>query len=225
MEAPPGWKKESHMPKLQVALDMIALEDVFPLVKQLELAVDILEAGTPFLLKYGLKAVHDLKKAFPSVEILCDGKIMDAGAYEAESMFMAGADWVTVMAVTDHATIEECVWAAAKVGGKVMADMLSVTDVTGKVSFLEKTGVDCIAVHTGVDQQRRGRTALDELCHLKRYVTKSKIAVAGGITAETIDAYLALKPDIVIVGGGILAQANPARAAMAIRERMRGFAL
>lgn len=207
-------------PKLQIALDAINLHDAIKLIEQIEPLVDIVEVGTPFLIEYGLQVVTEMKKRFPSVEVLCDGKIMDAGAYEAQTMFDAGADWVTVMALTDELTIQECVTTAAKNHGKVMVDMLCVHDVPEKTAFLQRIGVDCIAVHTGVDQQSRGQTALDDLRLLKQYVTRSLVAVAGGIKAATMASYLALSPDILIVGGGIVEQPDPLAAAKAIRTIM-----
>lgn len=204
------------MPKLQVALDDITLTDALSLIGQLGPNADIIEAGTPFVLRYGIEAVRELKKRYPAYEMLCDGKIMDAGAYEAECMFQAGADWVTVMAVTDDATVADCVATATRLGGRVMADMLCVTDMENRARRLEALGVHCIAVHTGVDQQRLGRTALEDLRRLKNCVTRCMVAVAGGITAQTADAYLKLKPDILIVGGGILGQPHPAEAAAAL---------
>ncbi|MEG0639185.1 MAG: 3-hexulose-6-phosphate synthase [Clostridia bacterium] len=213
------------MPKLQVALDTLLLPEALLLVEQLQATVDLVEVGTPFLLRYGLEAIGQIKTKCPSLEILCDGKIMDAGGYEAEMMYRAGADWVTVMAVTDDATIQECVSAAQKMGGRVMADMLCVTEIAHRVQRLEALGVDCIAVHTGVDQQRLGRTALGDLRRIKNCATRCEIAVAGGITCHTLDAYLALFPDIFIVGSGITEQPNPLEAAAMLQKRIRANAL
>lgn len=211
------------MPELQLALDTISLEDAIVLVEQLESKIDIVEVGTPFLLKYGLRAVSELKNRFPWKEILCDAKIMDAGYYEANMIFAAGADWVTVMAVTDNATIEQCVKAAKKTGGKVMADMLCVTDGPSRVRVLEELGIDCIALHTGFDQQRLGYTALNGLQELKRFIKKSKIAIADGITYETLDDYLKLAPDIIIIGKGITGQPDPSGAMTAIHNKIGSY--
>ena len=53
-------------------------------------------------------------------KILADTKIMDAGALEATSAFEAGADYVTVLAVTDLATVEDCLKAGRTYGKKVV---------------------------------------------------------------------------------------------------------
>ena len=208
------------MTKLQLALDAISLESALTILDQVHTQIDIIEAGTPFVLQYGMEAVRSIKRRFPSLQVLCDGKIMDAGSYESEEMFEAGADWVTVMAFTDSATIAECVETARKHNKKVMADLLCVPDIPRKVEELERLGVDCIAVHTGVDQQKLGQTPLDDLRILKGCAQTAQVAVAGGISIGTLDAYLALEPDIIIVGGGILNQENPAEAAAAFRKRL-----
>lgn len=209
-----------RMTKLQLALDAISLEAALTILDQVHTQIDIIEAGTPFVLHYGMEAVRSIKRRFPSLQVLCDGKIMDAGSYESEGMFEAGADWVTVMAFTDLATIAECVESARKYNKKVMVDLLCVSDIPRKVEELEQLGVDCIAVHTGVDQQKLGQTPLDDLRILKGCAKKAQVAVAGGISLETLDAYLALEPDIIIVGGGILNQKNAAEAAAAFRRRL-----
>ena len=44
-----------------------------------------------------MEPVRRIKERFPCLEVLCDTKIMDAGAYEARLAFEAGADYVTVL--------------------------------------------------------------------------------------------------------------------------------
>ncbi len=78
-----------------------------------------------------------------------------------------------------------------------------------------------IAVHTGVDQQHAGRTPLEDLQELKQYAKKAQIAVAGGINSETVGEYVALEPDIVIVGSGILNAADPVEAAKTIKAALK----
>lgn len=208
------------MTKLQLALDALSLEAALTILDQVHTQIDIIEAGTPFVLHYGMEAVRSIKRRFPSLQVLCDGKIMDAGSFESKGMFDAGADWVTVMAFTDSATIAECVETAHSFGKKVMADLLCVPDIPKRVAELERLGVDCIAVHTGVDQQKLGQTPLDDLRILKGCAKEAEVAVAGGISLDTLDAYLELEPDIIIVGGGILNQPNPAETAAAFRKRL-----
>ncbi len=208
------------MAKLQLALDDISLENALSLLQDLQDDIDIVEVGTPFMIQYGMKAVREIRKAFPELYILCDGKIMDAGAYEAEEMLHAGADCITVLAVTDDSTIRACVKTAEKYHADVMADMLCVQNLASRAKELEQLGVDIIAVHTGVDQQAQGRTPLMDLKELKHAVSSARLAVAGGIKLDTVDAYLSLDPDIIIVGSGILREKDPCRAARDLCQRI-----
>ncbi|AYW48294.1 3-hexulose-6-phosphate synthase [Tetragenococcus osmophilus] len=195
--------------KLQLAIDELSLEQALIQVDKLKQYIDIVEIGTPFLIDAGRKAVEQMKRKFPELEILCDAKIMDAGAYEAQLAYDAGADYVTVLGITDDLTIKGCVEQAKKQGRKVMVDMICVKDFATRIPALEELGVDVIAVHTGADQQQAGRTPIEDLIEMKKYVKKAQIAVAGGINSKTVEDYMALQPDIVIVGSGILNAVDP----------------
>lgn len=212
------------MAKLQIALDDVTLEDAVRLLEQVEEFTDIVEVGTPFMMEYGMEAVRILKEKFPRLEVLCDGKIMDAGAYEAELAFRAGADYVTVLAVTDLLTIQEVKQAAHRAGRKVMADMICVEDMENRIRQLEEIGVDVIAVHTGVDQQAAGHTPLDDLRRMQKCVKHTALAVAGGINQETVGAYMEYEPEIIIVGGGIVHASHPAEAAKELAEMIHSYA-
>lgn len=211
--------------KLQIALDDISMEAAMELLGKVKEYADIAEVGTPFLMEYGMEAVRRIHAGLPGLSVLCDGKIMDAGGYEAELAFRAGADYVTVLAVTDDRTILDVAAAANKYGKKTVADMICVENLKERSRQLEELGVDVIAVHTGVDQQAAGRTPLQDLKELRSAVTCAQIAVAGGIRLNTLDAYLEYEPEIIIVGGGIVHAEDPAgetkKLAEKIRERKR----
>lgn len=207
--------------ELQLALDMMEKEKAAELVKKVHRYVDIVEIGTPFIIKNGIGFISEIKEIDPRIKILCDTKIMDAGYFEAEEVFRAGADYVTVLALTDHETLSEGVMAAKRYGKEIMVDMICVTDIRQKVEELESAGVDIIAVHTGVDQQKIGRTPIDDLIEIKKYVQKCKVAVAGGIRPDTIGEYIKYEPDIVIVGSGIVDSENPMAAAKRIYETVK----
>lgn len=208
------------MTKLQLAMDTLSLEEALALLPQVAPYIDIAEVGTPLVYRSGLEALRQLRAAFPDLYLLCDGKIMDAGAYESGEQFEAGANCVSVLAVTDDATIAACVSEAKRWGGEVSADTICVGDLAARVARLEELGVDYISVHTGVDMQAQGRTPLDDLREIKRCAKRAKISVAGGITVETLPDYLALEPDVIIVGGGILGRPDPVEAARQLREAM-----
>lgn len=207
--------------KLQLALDIFSLEDSLKLTGKVKDYIDIIEIGTPFVMEEGMEAVRQFRSKFPDKEILADTKIMDAGELEAASAFKAGADYITVLGVTDLATIEACVKTANQYGKKAIVDMICVEDIPTKIAQLEAIGVHGIAVHTGVDQQKNGRTPMDDLKVMKQYAKKAEISVAGGIELTTIPEYAALKPDILIVGGGIGNAQDPANEAKLIYTKMK----
>lgn len=204
--------------KLQLALDDITLEDAVKLLDQVHPYVDIIEVGSPFIIEDGMRPVRVFKEKYPDCEVLADTKIMDAGKYEAEQTFLAGADYCTVLGVTDTLTIAGCVEAAKKYNRQVMVDMICVEDVPKRVEEIEAIGVDFIGVHVGVDQQNAGITPLEKLKEMKSCVKKSIVSVAGGINRDTVEEYKALDPEVVIVGGGINHAENPVEAAKTIYE-------
>ena len=207
--------------KLQLAIDELNLNQALKALPDLAPYLDIIEIGTPFLIDAGREAVRQIKSAYPHLEVLCDAKIMDAGAYEAQLAYDAGADYVTVLGVTENLTIQGCVDQAKKQNRKVMVDLICVENFETRIPVLEKMGVDVIAVHTGADQQHSGRTPLDDLKELKRMVKTSQIAVAGGINSKTVASYVALDPDIIIVGSGILNKPDPVNEARLIKESFK----
>lgn len=207
--------------KLQIALDELSIEQGIELCRTVQDSIDIIEIGTPFIVREGLHAVRAFRRAFPDKEILADVKIMDAGEAEAAVCFEAGANYVTVLAVTDILTVQACVDTARQYRGRVVADMICVTDVEKRMTELEAVGVRDIAVHTGIDQQHAGRTPLQDLQQLRACTSRSLISAAGGISADTVEQYRKAGADVVIVGGAIAHAADPAAAARAIASKIR----
>jgi 3-hexulose-6-phosphate synthase len=206
--------------KLQLALDTLSLSQCLELVDLLKPHLDIIEIGTPVLLEEGLRAVTEMKRRFPHLIVLADAKIMDAGEYEASQCFKAGADIVTVLGVSHNTTISGVVKAAKTYGRKVMVDMIDVHDLKKRAIEIDLLGVDYICVHTAFDLQASGANPLAELEVVKGVLINAKAGVAGGVKLATIDAIAALKPEIVVVGGGITNQSDPLAAARTLKERM-----
>ena len=206
--------------KLQIALDELCLEKAIELCEKLREYIDIIEIGTPFVISEGMAAVRIFAEKFPEKEILADLKIMDAGEYESELAYEAGAEYATVLGVTDILTVAGCVEAAHHYKKQCVVDLICVTNFKEKIEQLEELGIDVIAVHTGADQQYSGRTPLEDLKDVKSFVKHAKVAVAGGINSSTIEEYVKLQADITVVGSGICNHENPLEEAKRIKEKM-----
>ena len=83
--------------KLQVAFDLQSSDEVLNIIERNGDLIDIIEIGTPLIMKEGLNSVQKIKNKFPKQTVLADLKIMDAGLLEAQIGFDAGADIVTVL--------------------------------------------------------------------------------------------------------------------------------
>ena len=201
--------------QLQAALDSGSREDVLELAAALNGHVDRIEVGTPLVFRFGAPLVTAVKAACPDCAVMADFKIVDAGEHEAEIAFDAGADLVTVLAAADDETISGCLEAAARYGKQVTADLIGLDDPPSRVAALQCLGVHEVCVHTGVDRQRVGDDPLAVLRAVREVATVS-VAVAGGITLETLAGVLAYRPDVVIVGAGITSSADPVVAAAAM---------
>ncbi|MCI4371105.1 MAG: orotidine 5'-phosphate decarboxylase [Thermoplasmata archaeon] len=208
-------------PVLQVALDHMHMKRALLAAHEaVEGGADWLEAGTPLIKSEGIEVVRQLKKAFPTKTIVADLKTMDTGAFEVEIAAKAGADVVTVMGVTDDATIQESVKAARRYGAKIMVDLMRVPDKPARARELEKLGVDYLNMHVSIDEQMIARTPLDELKAVAA-ATSLPVAVAGGLNSETVARAVAAGASIVIVGGAIIKAEKIADATRDIKKAIR----
>lgn len=209
------------MKELQIALDVKSLDESIEIVKECEDYIDIIEFGTPLAYKYGRKGITKLKEIFNDKKILADFKIMDAGAFETRIALDAGADIVTVLAVSDNQTIEDSLREVKKDGKELLVDLICVDDLEERVKYLESIGVDYICVHTGTDVQKKGASPLDDLIKVKSLVKNTKVSVAGGVKLETLEEINAQNPDIIIVGGGLVNSATPKETAKKMKEMIK----
>ncbi|MEH7311165.1 MULTISPECIES: 3-hexulose-6-phosphate synthase [Priestia] len=192
--------------ELQLALDLVNISEAKEVVQEVQEYIDIVEIGTPVVINEGLKAVKEIKEAFPSLKVLADLKIMDAGAYEVMKASEAGASIITILGATGDSTIKGAVEEAKKQGTQILVDMINVKNLEQRAKEVDALGVDYICVHTGYDLQAEGETPFEQLQTIKRVVKNAKTAVAGGIKLNTLPEVVQSQPDLVIVGGGITSE-------------------
>ena len=205
----------------QMALDSLDFDETVALAETVAANVDILEIGTPCIKHNGIKLLETLRAKFPNNKILVDLKTMDAGFYEAEPFYKAGADICTVLGTADLGTIKGVIDAANKYGKKAQVDLINVSDKAARTKEAAKLGAHIIGVHTGLDQQAAGQTPFADLGLVAGLGLGVEISVAGGVKPATVKQVKDAGAHIIVAGAAIYGAADPAAAAAEITSLAR----
>ena len=200
----------------QMALDSLDFDATVALAEAVAPHVDILEIGTPCIKHNGIKLLETLKAKFPNNLILVDLKTMDAGGYESEPFYKAGADICTVLGASGIATIKGVIDAANKYGKECQVDLINVADKAALAKEAVAAGAHIIGVHTGLDAQAAGHTPFADLATIAGLNTGAKISVAGGVKASTAQEVKDAGASIIVAGAAIYGAADPAASAAEI---------
>ena len=206
--------------KLQVAFDLQSSDEILNFLEKNGDLIDIIEIGTPLIIKEGLKSVLKIKKKFPKQTVLADLKIMDAGLLEAQIGFDAGADIVTVLGLASTKTLYGVKKTAVKNSKEVMVDMINHPCPENKWNELKNMEMSLCCLHTANDDSKDGETPLNDLERFYNLHGGKNIAVAGGINPDMIRKINSFHPEIVIVGGYIANSRNQRDALEEIRQAM-----
>lgn len=209
-------------PLLQVAIDVLSLPQALRIVGDVFPHLDIIEIGTPLIINQGLRALETIKARYMGKKYLADLKIMDAGNIEAASAFKRGADIVTVLAAADDLTICGALDAAEAYGGQIMVDLLNVREAVSRAVQLDAMRVPIICLHTAFDRRGPGKDIL-YLLDLVRPAVNCQLAIAGGLTSDTVGQALSKGADILVVGSGIADQPDPGAVARAIMKELKAW--
>jgi len=208
-------------PVLQVALDLMHLKRALEISKEaIEGGADWIEVGTPLIKSEGAEAIRAIKKAFPDHIVVADMKTMDVGGFEVEIAAKAGADVITILGLSDDSTISEASEVAKKYGAKVMVDLMNVDDKIARAKRSVELGAGYICMHTGIDEQMKGNVRAEDAVRRVVEAVDVPVAVAGGITSETVADVLKAGASIIIVGGGIIKTEKVTEAAKKIKTAM-----
>lgn len=219
---------------IQLALDFVRLDEAMTVAKQVAPFVDIIEAGTCLIKSEGMRAVSELKRAFPNKRIMADVKIVDGARREASLVFGAGADLVSVLCCAEDATLATVVQAARESGRKVIADLTGTSDRVAGSLRAAKFGVDYVCYHRPTDSKTK-EWDWNELSAISSQA-QTGLMLAGGIVLSDIEKLAGLahiagtecRTDgpyhnsvvdlIVVVGGAITQSSDPASEAARFRE-------
>lgn len=207
------------MIELQIALDG-DLSAALDVLAQVHPFVDIAEIGTPLVFREGMRAVREIRAAYPQLTLVADLKIMDAGGAEADIAFRAGADCATVMALASDATIASALASARAHGKRIMIDMMQVADPLARARQLLGLGCDLLCLHRAHDMESAQASPYAQLAQLRAALPTARLAIAGGVKLDTLEPILPQRPQVIIVGSGITAAPDPGATARQFHERI-----
>ena len=205
---------------LQIALDKPEHLALLPLIRNI---ADIVEIGTPLLKRFGIGAIATARELCPDTLVLADTKTVDGGQLEAEMAFGAGAAFMTVLSSASSATHQAVGRVAADFGASVVVDTIT---ESGKPELLPAIVAfpDSFA-YVGVHMPTDARLAhgpsgahIDAVAEMHR--RGFRVALAGGLGPDNIDAALVVEPEILIVGSAITGSENPQEVAKWIRDKL-----
>ncbi|GGW42647.1 3-hexulose-6-phosphate synthase [Arenibacter certesii] len=205
------------MAKLQVAIDLLKIEDAIALAKKVAPYIDIIELGTPLIKSEGLSGIRKMKDAFPDKLVLADFKTADAGELEANMAFGAGADYVTILGTTGDSTIAGAVKAAKEHGKGVVVDTIGVKDRVKRAKEAIALGAAFVELHAGLDEQAEEGYSIQVLID-EAARAGVPVSIAGGVNMNSIAAVKQSGVVVAVAGAAIYGAENPAEAAKALKE-------
>jgi 3-hexulose-6-phosphate synthase len=202
--------------KLQVAMDLLTVDDALELAGKVAEYVDIIELGTPLIKAAGLAAVTAVKQAHPDKIVFADMKTMDAGELEADIAFKAGADLVSVLGSADDSTIAGAVKAAQAHNKGIVVDLIGVANKVARAKEARALGAKFVEFHAGLDEQAQPGYDLRGLLSAGEEA-RVPVSVAGGVNASTLQAVQRAGADVAVAGSAIYSAADPALAAKELK--------
>jgi 3-hexulose-6-phosphate synthase len=208
--------------KLQLALDAPDLARELELAGKVAAHVDLIEAGTPLLIREGIRAVRELRRRHRGRPIVADIKVIDAGEPIAELAFAAGANVVTVLGGASDEVIERVVRSARRYDGQVMADSLGVLNIPMRARQLSELGINSLCINRrGFKRAKNREERITLIAELIEQIDLP-VYLAGGIDITELTLLRELPIAGVIVGAGIAEAPSPVEAAKKMRAILDG---
>lgn len=189
---------------LQIAFNR-RIDEVERMVQKLPASDRILiEAGTPFIKRYGKGGIRALvdwwcSKLKKRGYIVADLKCMDRGATEVHSVAQAGASAATCLGLAPIETIDEFIKKCASLGIDSMIDMLNVEfpfEILKKLKELP----DMVVLHRGVDEaENRDKEVPFHLIQRIKETYDILVSVAGGEGFREVSTAIFNDTDIAVV--------------------------
>jgi bifunctional enzyme Fae/Hps len=221
-------------PYIQVALDHPEISSQIKVVQDLPKSDRILiEIGTPFLKKYGVEAIKQIREIAEDKFIVADLKTLDVGKLEVDFAFDATADAVVASGLASPSSLDKFILEAHRLGIYAFVDTMEVDDPVKKLSQLKQIP-DVVILHRAIDVEQGSGSQSPDVAQKARWATIPKIkelfkdqklasgrdrvlvAVAGGVEPETAKYAIEMGADILIIGRYITSSKD-------IKNAMRKF--
>lgn len=145
----------------------------------------IIEAGTPYIKREGIRGIQYIRKYWPGF-IVADLKIIDGAKEEVSFAYHGGANGVTAMGAAPTETLNVFINFCNAYGIYSMIDMMGVENPLKRLMPLKRPP-DIVIIHKGRDEEANPRTII-------RYKDINKIrskfgtfiAVAGGLIKNDV---------------------------------------
>lgn len=158
----------------------------------------LIEAGTPFIKREGMRGVRSLRGLWPG-HLIADIKTSDGAAGEVQMVRDAGADGITVLGNAPTETLDLFVRECDGLNLISFVDLLGVGDPLDVLRPM-RTAPDVLVLHKGRDEETtRGKVI--EYRHVNRIRSKYdvSIAAAGGVDLDQARSAIFNGANIVVV--------------------------
>ena len=194
--------------KLQIAFDLVDLEQALTIAKQVEPYCDIFEIGTDLLYTHGLEAVKQFRATFAKKKLLVDTKVIDRAEPIVELAAHAGADWITTMGGTRNEVIHSVCKEANKHNLKVLIDMLDAASPGQTAMEAKNLGAHALLFHQPYNEEN-SLIFLDKWQMVKSNASLP-LFISARIDRTNIEPIVALNPHALVIGRSIVHAEDPA---------------
>lgn len=214
------------LPKLQIALDTLTIDEAIDAAKSVEKYIDVIEVGTILICSEGKKAITALRNEFPTKIIVADGKIADAANVFGKMFFDNGADYTTAICAAESSTIKELVNLANSYNFEKEVQVEMTTNFSwDQVNDWKNAGVTQVVWHRSRDAQAHGvKWGQKDIEAIKKLSELGfKVTVTGGISIEDIKLFKDIPIFIFIAGRSIRDAKNPLLAAKEFQDEFKKY--
>lgn len=158
----------------------------------------IIEAGTPFIKKEGMRGVRELASLWGGY-VVADMKIADGAAGEVEMASGAGASAVTAIGSAPIETLDKFIEKCEEHGVDSMIDMIGVSDTLAVLRKLKKAP-KVVILHKGRDEEsNKGKIIPYKEVNRIKSKFDALISAAGGVDLKEARSAIFNGANIVVV--------------------------